>query len=158
MGSGCVSSSCVSSSCVSSSSASSRSLRPRYLSAVRVAAALGVSGLLAACSSTAPVTTSSSYPANATVYSSPPPSARHAAAESGCAGWVSQAECRRVHAEGERLMRATCPANDASCARIEIVRARRINARTTELTIRDRQTGKQTKKRVSLETSAAAAQ
>jgi hypothetical protein len=131
---------------------------------VRAAFLLAAAGLLAGCSSSTPVvSTTSSLPANTTTYSTAPArvatgAPRHVVERSGCAAWVSQAECRRIHAEGERMLRATCPAGDARCSGVQVVAARRIDARTTELTVRDKNTGKQTKRRVELETSAAAAQ
>lgn len=139
---------------------SSRNLYPRGAGWLRAVLLLAVPALLAACSSTTPVTTGpqASAPAPAVAAAPAAPARpRHVVVQSGCAHWVSQAECRRVHAEGERLLHASCPANDARCARMEVVAVRRIDTRTSELTVRDRQTGKQTKKRVSLETSAAAA-
>ncbi len=120
------------------------------MSFVRVALLFVAPGLLAACGSlpsgpTFWAPTAAAVPVEAPAFTG---STRHAVVPRGCAHWVSDAECSRVHAEGLRMLRATCPQNDKTCASVEVVSARRVSARVTELTVRDATTGKVVKKRV----------
>ena len=132
----------------------------RCVSVTRVALLVAVAGLLAGCGSTSPVTTASVSPTATpgTVVLSPSAVPMRHVSSAGCASHISAAECRRVHAEGIRLMLASCPPNDARCARVRVVSVRRVNARTARMTVRDTVTGKQSVRNVPVSMLARTAQ
>jgi len=115
---------------------------------------VAVAGFLAGCVSTSGGPTAGVAPASSpsSTASLPVVAPRHVLS-SECA-YTSAAECRRIHAEGIRLMLASCPQNDASCARVRVVSAKRVNARTAEITVRDGN-GKRSVRRVPVAMSTA---
>ena len=122
----------------------------RSVSVIRLTLFVAIAGLLAGCGSTSPVTTSAVSPAarpgDVVVSRTAAPMRNVSSAD--CSPHVSAAECRRIHAEGVRLMLASCPPNDARCARVRVVSVRRVNARTARMTVRDTVTGQQTVRNV----------
>jgi len=132
----------------------------RCVSVIRVALLVAAAGLLSACGSTSPVTTAAVSPTAApgTVVLSRTAVPMRQLSSTGCGQGVSGAECRRIHAEGIRLMLASCPRNDARCARVRVVSVRRVNARTARMTVRDTVTGQQSVRNVPVSMMARTAQ